>query len=106
MSSSSLREKDINQRSIFEELRESDSLPEKGEKSKNSPICGAPEVHRPSVRTKATSKGTIKSKRKPVVSITVNTPCMADLHKRSVPSTNIPAKLPYPSAEGGDDGGT
>ena len=90
-------------RNLYEELRESDNSPEKGEKNNISPICGAPEVHR-SVRTKAATKGTIKSKHKPVILVTVHAPRMRDVNKRSAPSTNISVKLPFQSAEGGKEG--
>ena len=93
---SSLRKRDAAQKSICDEVRESDSSPEDG-----SPLCGAPEARRP-VRT-ATSKGTVKTKHKPVVSISVHAPRMRDMNKRSAPSTNISVKLPFQSAEGGPE---
>ena len=68
-----------------------------------SPICNAPTVHR-SVGPKAATKGTSKSKHKPVISVTVRTPQMRELNKRSNPSTKVPVKLPFQSAESGKEG--
>ena len=62
-------------------------------------------VHRRSVRNSAKSRGTMKDKKKPVISITVNAPLMSDLHKRSAPSKNISTMLPYRYAEDEKSGG-
>ena len=93
---SSLRKRDAAQKSICDEVRESDKSPEDG-----SPLCGTPVARRP-VRT-ATSKGTLKTKQKPVVSVSVHAPRMKDMNKRSAPSTKISVKLPFQSAEGGPE---
>ena len=88
--------------SIFEELRESENSPERGEKIKKSPICGAPTVHR-SLRPRTATKITSKSK-KPVISVTVRTPRMRDFNKRSNPSTKVPVKLPFQATESRKEG--
>ena len=95
MPSPSMRKRDAAQKSICEEVRESDKSPQAG-----SPLCGTP-VARP-VRT-APTKRTEKTKQKPVVSVSVHAPRMKDMNKRSAPSTKISVKLPFQSAEGGPD---
>ena len=99
-SSSSLSRRGIKTKSIYEELRESNVSPKQRDKSKSIPvshICGAP--HRRSGKHSKGSRETVKEKKKPVVSITVNTPLMSDLAKHSSPSKNISIMLPYRSAE-------
>ena len=91
---SSMRNRDAAQKSIGEEVRESDKSPQAG-----SPLCGT-SVARP-VRTAPTKK--TGAKQKPVVSISVCAPQMKDMNIRSAPSTKISVKLPFQSAEGGPD---
>ena len=91
---SSMRNRDAAQKSIGEEVRESDKSPQAG-----SPLCGTL-VARP-VRTAPTKK--TGAKQKPVVSVSVRAPRMKDMNIRSAPSTKISVKLPFQSAEGGPD---
>ena len=99
-SASSLNRKSIKEKSIYEELRERSVSPKQRNKSRNipvSPICGAPQRRS---GKQSMCRDTVKApKKKPVVSITVNTPLMSDLAKHSSPSKNISIMLPYRSAE-------
>ena len=79
------------QKSICEEVREADGSPEG-----NSPLCGSA-VARESVRAAALERS--GKTRKPIISISVHAPPIKDMNKSSTPSTNIPTKLPFQSAE-------
>ena len=90
------------QRSICEEVNESDDSPEAG-----SPLCGAAVARRPteSAASKHTrgSKGTKGSKVKPTITVSIHAPRMRDMNRSSAPSTNIPTKLPFQAAEDESD---
>ena len=90
------------QRSICEEVNESDDSPEAG-----SPLCGAAVARRPakSAASKHTrgSKGTKGSKVRPTITVSIHAPRMRDMNKSSAPSTNIPTKLPFQAAEDKSD---
>jgi hypothetical protein len=78
------------QKSICEEVLEAGGSPEG-----NSPLCGSA-VARGSGRA-AASKRT--GKNKPIISISIHAPRIRDMNKGSTPSTTIPTKLPFQSAE-------
>ena len=84
------------QKSICEEVNEADDSPGAG-----SPLCGTAVARRP-VRS-AASKGTGKTKGKPIISVSIRAPRMRDMNKSSAPSTNIPTKLPFQASEEGSD---
>ena len=79
------------QRSICEEVREAAGSPEG-----KSPLCGSA-VARESMRAAASERS--GKTRKPIISISVHAPPIKDMNKSSTPSTNIPTKLPFQSAE-------